>query len=281
MTNQICVVTGASSGIGLATALALAKQGGRIIMVSREPKRAEAAHRRVMKESGNAQVESWLADLSSQAEVRRVAGALLALPPIDVLVNNAGALYGRRRETADGREMTWALNHLTPFMLTLLLLDSLRAAPGARVLTTSSILAMRGRIDAGDLDARSSYSGMRAYAQAKLAQLLFVGELARRLGNDGVTVNAVHPGNVATRSAQNSAWPLRAIYAVIAPLFFLSPERGADSLVWAASSDELKGTTGRLFCKRQEMAPPPAALDTALAERVWAASEDATGVRWR
>lgn len=280
MEPRTCIVTGASTGIGHATALALARQGLRVVMVSQHPGRAQAAHDAVVAATGSRLVETELADLASQREVRALAERLARLPRVDVLVNCAGALFPKRRVTEEGHEGTLALDHLAPFLLTRLLLDSLVASAPARVVNISSRLHWRGRIDLDDLEMSRRYSGVRAYAQAKLANMMFTCELSRRLEGRGVTVNAVHPGDVYTRSAQHCGLLVRALYTVIGRLFFLTAEQGADTVVWAASAPEVEGVTGKLFYKRRVLEPAAQTHDREVSDRLWQRSEELTGVRY-
>lgn len=280
--RKVGVVTGASTGLGRATAEALLRRGWRVIAVSRDPDRASLAARRfeeIARASGG-EVESRRCDLSRQVEVRRLAASLGSIARIDALIHGAGALYGSRRETDEGHEMTFALGHLAPFLLTRLLHDKLFTGAPARIISISSIFHHQGTIDFDDIDARRRYSGLRAYGQAKLANLLFTYELARRHAGEGVSINAVHPGNVYTNAARNSGYAMRLMYQIIAPIFFLSAEEGADTIVWAATAEEAGRHSGELLCKRAPLESSAMSRDVALGKRLWKLTEELTGEAW-
>ncbi len=281
MAGKTCLVTGATSGIGEVAATELAGQGARVVIVGRSRERCEATVERIRQAHPGAEVESLVADLSSQAEVRRLAGEIQArCPRLDVLVNNAGALFSTRKESADGIEMTLALNHLGYFLLTNLLLDTLRATPEARVVNVASdahTMARRG-INFDDIQGRKRYGGMRAYAQSKLANILFTQELARRLEGTGVAANSLHPGFVATNFGQGNGWVNTAI-KLIAPVFAIKPDGGARTTVYLASSPEVEGLTGKYFVKCRSIEPASPARDVEAARRLWQLSEELTAPR--
>jgi retinol dehydrogenase-12 len=302
MDGKTCLVTGATAGIGEVTARELARRGARVVLVGRSRERCEATAEAIRRETGNPAVEYLVADLSSQADVRRLAREFLARHDrLHVLVNNAGALFAQRRESIDGIEMTLALNHLAYFLLTSLLLDTLKASAPARVVNVASRAHedVRG-LDFGDLQARARarsfwgygeskfagllytlflpmrHPGFLQYARSKLANLLFTYELARRLEGTGVTVNALHPGFVASRfMAGNGAlgWFMRRW----AGLFGVSAEEGAKTSINLATSPEVEGVTGKYFARQKEVASSPASLDVAAARRLWDLSEELTG----
>ena len=278
MRDTICLVTGATSGVGLVTAQALAQQGATVLVVARNPERGAATVKRMAQDTGNPNIDLLLADLSSQAQIRQLAAAVQRrCTRLDVLVNNAGALFTRRRLSADGLEMTLALNHLGYFLLTNLLLDRLKASASARIVNVASNAHRGGRINFADLQGQRRYGGWRAYCQSKLANLLFTYELARRLGNTGVTANAVHPGFVATGFGRNNpgafAWLIR-----IAQCAALSPEQGATTLIYLASSPEVQGVTGTYFVKKRAVPSSKASYDQAAARRLWDISADLTSL---
>jgi retinol dehydrogenase 14 len=276
--TTVAVVTGASQGIGKAAALDLARSGATVVAIARNRERGEAAVADIKAQSGNEHVNLLLADLSSQQEIRRLADELLKrYPRIDVLINNAGAVNMRRGVTVDGIEMTFAVNHLAPFLLTNLLLDRLKASTPARIVTVSSDASTAGKIDFEDLGGERGYKGWRAYSQSKLANILFSNELARRLDGSGVTANAVHPGTVSTGFGKNNRGWLRWGITLAGP-FMLKPEQGAQTVVYVASSPTLEGVTGKYFAKSKEAAPPPAARDEAVARKLWDVSAQMTGV---
>ncbi len=269
MHGKTAVVTGATAGIGEVTARELARQGARVWLVSRDPARCAATARAIQTATGNADVHFVAADLSSQQAVRQAAATLLAAnSSIDVLVNNAGAIFGRRIASADGIEMTWALNHLSYFLISVLLLPALRAAPAARVINVSSYAhtMARGIHWADPLFERRRYSAWGAYGQSKLANILFSNELARRTG---LASNALHPGTVSTRFGRNNdGWLWQTAMRVFAR-FALTPEQGARTTLHLATSPDLEGVKGEYFSDARRATPSAAARDTAAAARLW------------
>ena len=278
LAGQSVVVTGGTGGIGKATATGIAALGARVGIIGRNRARAVAAAGDLNRESGNDAIDVFEADLSSQAEVRRLAAELLEhYPRLDVLVNNVGGYWQHRHVTEDGLELTFALNHLAPFLLTRLLVDRMVAQGGARIVTVTSSAEALGRIDFDDLQATRRYAGQRAYNQSKLANVLFMYELARRMHGTPVTANLVHPG--VTRTAFGAADPAwyTALSGVARP-FMRSPERGADTVIWAASSPELDGVTGGYFHDRRPKRSSRASLDRETATRLWQVSEELVGI---
>lgn len=277
MAGQTVLVTGATSGIGKATAVGLARLGARVAMTGRDPNRTEAAARDVRAAGG--QVDCFVADLSSQAEVRRLAEEVLArLPRIDVLVNNVGGYWNTRTTTSDGLEHTFAVNHLAPFLLTNLLLERLRHSTPARVVTVSSNAQGLGRIDFDDLQGEHDYSGARAYNQSKLANVLFTYELARRQRSDQVTANALHPGLVSTSfGADDPGRAQRVLVPFLRP-FLASPATGAKTSIELASAPALQGSTGQFFTKRGPKRSSKRSYDEAAAARLWRVSAQLVGL---
>ncbi len=283
LSDKICLVTGATSGMGAVTARALAERGATVALVGRDPDRGAATVERIRRETGNREVEFRLADLSSQQQVRELAHWFEARHPrLDVLVNNAGALFMRRQESADGIEMTLALNHLAPFLLTNLLLDRLRAGAPARVVNVSSYGHERGHIDFDDLQSAHDYRGIVAYRQSKLANVLFTYEQARRLDGARVTVNAVNPGNVATNFGFNNLGflrgPARGVAYAVYRLVAASPKQGARTAIFLATSPEVDGITGAYFEKQAAVSSSAESRDTAVASRLWEVSAELTGL---
>jgi NAD(P)-dependent dehydrogenase (short-subunit alcohol dehydrogenase family) len=277
--QQAIVVTGATSGIGEEIALGLARAGARVVVVGRQRERGEATVERVRPEAEGAAPELLLADLSVQAEIRGLAARLLERhPAIRVLVNNAGIVNLRRELTADGLEATFAVNHLGSFLLTTLLVDRLRASAPARVVNVASDAHRFGRLDLADLQNERSYRSMRVYGQSKAANLLFTQELARRLAGSGVTVNAMHPGAVATRLGQQNGAVARVLTRALS-VFFRTPAQGADTALWLATAPELEGVSGRYFTSRRAHEPAPHARDPEVARRLFEASERLTALR--
>ena len=268
MTGKTVLVTGGTGGIGLATAAGLAGLGARVGIVGRDAARSEAAATNLR--GSGAEVDVFVADMSSQREVRRLAEEVLAAyPRLDVLVNNVGGYWATRRTTVDGLEHTFAVNHLAPFLLTNLLLDRLRASAPARVVTVSSGAQAMGRIDFEDLQGERAYNGQHAYNQSKLANVMFTYELARRLQGSGVTANALHPGVVRTNfGREDSKGWMRTMLPIIRP-FLKSPERGAATSVYLASSPELTGVTGQYFANSKPKTSSKASHDAAAAARLW------------
>lgn len=274
MAGKTCVITGASAGIGRATALALARMGARVGMVSRSRERGEAARAEVVRGSGGGAVDLFVADLSVQAEVRRLAAEIRErYDRLDVLVNNAAVYTAKRELSPDGIELQLAVDHLAPFLLTRLLLDLLVRSAPARVVTVSSEAHRGVRLEWEDLQGERRYRGLRAYRMAKLANLLFTRELARRMAGTGVTANAAHPGVVGTDLLFGGWGPLRLLKR-----FLRTPEQGARVVVRLASAPELEGVTGRYFREEGEIRPSAAALDDEAALRLWRVSEELTGI---
>jgi NAD(P)-dependent dehydrogenase (short-subunit alcohol dehydrogenase family) len=277
MQGKTVVMTGATSGIGEAAALALAGMGARIVFVARDDKRAEATLNRIEAKAPRLGHRVHLADLSSMAETRRVGLAIAASEPrIDVLVNNAGAVFSQRRVTPEGLELTFALNHMAYFMMTAALGDRLAASTPARIVSTSSSAYQAAGLDFSDLQSVKGYNGWKAYGRSKLANILFTRELARRLAGTGVTANCFHPGVVATRFG-DAAGGLTGRLMPLARRFFTSPEKGADPIVYLASSPEVEGVTGGYFAKHKVVQPSAAARDDAAAKKLWEASEALAG----
>ncbi|MGA8893017.1 MAG: SDR family oxidoreductase [Anaeromyxobacteraceae bacterium] len=273
--GRTVLVTGATNGIGRVTARELARAGARVLLVARDASRGAAAAREI-REVSERDPDVLVADLSSRAEVLGLAREVRdRTGSLDVLVNNAGAIFAGREVSADGVEMTFALNHLAYYLLTLELVDLLLAAPGARVVNVASSAHEKARIDWDDLQGERAYSGWKAYGQSKLANVLFTRELARRLSTRGVAVNAVHPGAVATGWGRNLPGVLGKVIALGAP-FLRSPEKGARTTLHVATSPRLRGVTGKYFSDCRERTPSTAARDDAAALRLWQISEAMT-----
>ncbi len=275
-----CIVTGATSGIGRATALGLAQAGARVSIVCRDPMRGEETVAEIYERTGSQAVEVFHADLSSQASIRHVAREILTrCPRIDVLVNNAGVVEWSRRETVDGIEAMWAVNHLAYFQLTNLLLERIRESAPARIVSVSSDAhKFVSTLDPDDpAPAGERIRWWRGYGRSKLGNLLFTSELARRLQGSGVTANALHPGAVSTRlGTQNGRWAA----ALTAPLglFFRSPEKGAETSLHLAGSAGVEGRSGLYFADCKEKAPSRLARDPEVAARLWDTSARQVGL---
>ena len=278
LAGKVCVVTGATSGIGRVAAMRLAQMGARLVLVARDPARAEAMLARLHALAPAAAHRAHYADLSRIADMKRVAAEIAAAEPrIDLLVNNAGALFGGRRLTADGLERSFALNHLAYFVLTLGLRERLLAAAPARVVNTASTMHRVGWLDLDDLQYARFYNGVFAYARSKLANVLFTRELARRWAGSGVTVNCFHPGFTRTRFG-NQAGLLWAPLILVAKAFAIPPAWGAKTLVHLASAPEVADITGGYFVRRRLTRPSRAARDADTARRLWDASVRIAGI---
>lgn len=270
--DRICLVTGATSGIGYETALGLARMGARTGIVGRDSARTRAAAEAIRAAVPGARVDTFVADLSSQAEIRRLAAEVRALyPNLHVLVNNAGAIFDRRQTTADGLERTWALDHLAYMLLSLDLLDLLKASAPARIVNVASAAHVRGRIAFDDIGHARRYAPLAVYSQAKLGNVLFTAALARRLDGTGVTVNALHPGVIASGFAGGTGGWFGLGWSLIRP-FLTDPAEGAKTSLYLAASPEAEGVSGRYFARSRSVPPSRRARDTDLQERVWTMS---------
>jgi NAD(P)-dependent dehydrogenase (short-subunit alcohol dehydrogenase family) len=279
MQGKVCLVTGATSGIGLATVGELARRGARILLVARNEQKCARVLRGLKDETGNQDIECLLANLSRKAEIERLAAQVhQAVPKLDVLVNDAGAVYMRRRLNADGIERTFALNHLAYFHLTLRLLDLLRSADQGRVINLTSAMHATAVLDFDNLQLEHGYGGLKAYRQSKLANLLFTYELARRLAGTPITVNAVHPGFVATNIGANNT----SLYQLVKPILRLiakSPAEGAETVIYLATSPEVEEISGSYFIDCEQVKSSPASYDEEAARRLWDRSLDLTGLK--
>jgi NAD(P)-dependent dehydrogenase (short-subunit alcohol dehydrogenase family) len=273
MQGKVVVVTGGTSGIGQIAAERLAAMGARIVLVARDPARADATLARLRQAGGEAAHSVHLADLSSIAATKTVAAEIAAAEPrIDVLINNAGALFNRRQLSPDGLEMTFAVNHMAYFVLTEGLRERLAATPRARVVATASGAHQGAKLDMDDLQSAKAYSGFTVYGRSKLCNILWTREAARRFDGAGVTVNCLHPGFVATRFGDGSGGFLQLLMP-LAKRMAISPEKGAETIVYLASSPEAAGVSGKYFYQNKPMEPSLEAQDDALAAWLWAQSE--------
>ncbi len=279
MGGKTVLITGGTSGIGKASAVALAATGANVVIVGRSPERGEAALRDIKAQSHSEAVELVLADLSVQSEVRGLADEFLERHDrLDVLANNAGLVQSKRTETADGIETTLAINHLAPFLLTNLLLDRLKESAPSRVITVSSEAQRWGNIDFDDIQSRQKYRGFPVYGMTKLANIMFTYELAERLKGTFVAANCLHPGGVGTNFGRNNAGPMALFFRAAKP-FMRTPEQGADTLIWLASSPDVDGVSGKYFSDRKEIEAKEIAHDPAARLRLWEISEELTGLK--
>ena len=270
MEGKTVLITGATSGIGKEMARALVERGAHVVIVGRDPDKTERVQKELSTKGG---VEAMIADLSSMSAVRRLAADFKrAHSRLDVLINNAGGIFGKRTVTPEGLELTFAVNHMAYFILTLELLDVLKASAPARIISVSSGAHASADLDLDDLQLEQRYSQQRAYGNSKLANLLFTFELARRLEGTGVTANALHPGVVSTGFGRSGSPLVRVIVFLIRP-FMLSAKKGADTGVYLATSDEVAEVTGRYFYQRKPVTPTRAARDVELARAFWERSE--------
>ena len=273
MQGKVVVATGATSGIGEVAALRLAERGARIVFIARDPMRAEATLARLRQAAPGSEHRAHLADLSLMADTRRAAAEIAAAEPrIDVLINNAGAVFDKRMVTSEGLEMTFALNHMAYFVLTQGLMARLTGSAPARIVSTASAVHQGARLDFNDLQSAGSFSAMGAYGRSKLCNILFTRELARRLAGMGVTANCLHPGVVATRFGDDAGGLLGLMMPLVKRLS-ISPERGAQTIVHLAASPEVEGVSGLYFAKCAPVTPSAAARDDAAAAKLWDASE--------
>ena len=273
MYNKTVLITGASAGIGLQSAMELAKIGAEIVMVGRDEGRTAQAAEQVRSGSGNQAVSYLIADLSSLQDVRKLAQEFKSkYNKLDVLLNNAGAIFFTRKLSVDGYEMTFALNHLNYFLLTNLLLDMVKASPAGRIVNVSSRAHYRGHVNFDDLQSQRGYGAMKAYSMSKLMNVLFTYELSRRLQGTNVTANCLHPGFVATNFAVNNGWWVRLGMAFMSGR--ISVEEGAKCPIYLASSSEVEGVTGKYFnYDLKETRSSNESYDEAIAKRLWDVSE--------
>ena len=270
--SKVCLITGATSGIGKVAAVALAEQGFKMLLVARSREKGEALQQAIHRDFPGSITELYVGDLSSQRSIRTLANDVqTANPVINVLINNAGGVFGSRVLTSDGIEYTFALNHLGYFSLTNLLLDPLKAAGDARIVNVSSQVHKFSKLDLRDLNSSGEYNAMIAYAQSKLANLLFTYELSRRLAGTRITVNALHPGGVRTNFGRDLPGVVGIFFRRFG-IFLRSPEKGAETLIWLASSDQVAGITGKYFLDKKEIRSSRISYDVVLAKQLWDAS---------
>lgn len=277
MPNKTVVITGGTSGIGEVAAVELAKQGERIVLVARDPARAGITLSKLRQTNASANHVAHLADLTRISEMKRVAREIAAsAPEIDVLVNNAGALFNTRQVTEDRLEKTFALNHMSYFVLTNVLLPNLK--PGARIVSTASDAHTGAKLDFEDLQSVKKYSGFAVYGRSKLCNILFNRELARRIEGSGVTANCLHPGFVATRFGDQSGGIVSVAVKIAKPIGAISPEKGAETIIYLASSPEVAGQSGGYYYRNKLATPTSEAQSDTDAKRLWDASAKLAGM---
>jgi retinol dehydrogenase-12 len=277
MKGKLCLLTGATSGIGKITATELAKQGAEVVLVGRNQQKTECVASEISAQTGNKAIHCLLADFSDLETVRMLATTFKErFSRLDVLVNNAGSFFNTRKATPFGVEMTLLVNHLAPFLLTNLLLDNIQASAPARIVNVSSDAHRYDTMDFDNLGFQRGYFGMKAYARSKLANILFTYELVRRLGDCGVTVNALHPGHVATDIWKTNFSLFGPILKWMMGFIALTPEQGADNSIYLASSPLVEGITGKYFVKREPVHSAPISYDEKIAQHLWNLSEKLT-----
>jgi len=277
MKGKICLVTGATAGIGEATALLLAKLGATVVGVGRNPVKIENSIQMIKEKSGNQDVSFLMADLSSQKDIRELAQQFMKqYGRLDVLVNNAGATFTERQESIDGIEMTFALNHLGYFLLTNLLLDLLEKSTPARIINVSSSLHKMGKLDFQDIPFENGYTRSKAYQRTKLANIAFTYELARRLSNQSVTVNAMNPGLVATNVGNAAGGFTAKVKGIVDKIGGITPEEGARTIIYLASSPEVSGVSGRYFEKEKSIPSSKISYDLEFCRELWELSDSLT-----
>ena len=273
MQDKVCLITGGTNGIGKSAAQALAQLGATVVIVGRDSQKTSQVVEEIRSATGSNSVDSLLADLSSQQDVRRLAGEFQSkYSRLHVLLNNAGGTFLTRQLSVDGLEMTFALNHLAYFLLTDLLLDLLKASAPARIINVSSDAHATGKIEFDNLQGERDFSGLGPYGNSKLANILFTIELARRLDGTGVTANALHPGLTNTGFGKNNPGWLMTLMGAIIPLIARSPAKGARTSVYLASSPEVAGVTGKYWVDSKVKQPAPQASDRATAKQLWEVS---------
>lgn len=279
MGSKICIITGVTSGMGLATAMALARQGYTLGIVCRNEQKGKVILETIKKNTSNDRVTLFIADLSVISEIRKIAAEIYKrFPAIDILINNAGVINPVRILTVDGYESTFALNHLGYFLLTILLMPALKAAPKGRIVSVASQAGMIGSIHFDDLHFNNGYSSMKAYAQSKLANIMFTYELARKLSGSTVTANCLHPGVVRTNFGKELKGFLGWIFKKFTGLM-RTAEKGAETIIWLATSPDVEGISGKYFKDKKEIRSNKSSYDIAFQQRLWQVSEQLCGLQ--
>jgi NAD(P)-dependent dehydrogenase (short-subunit alcohol dehydrogenase family) len=278
MSGKVCLVTGGTSGIGYVTSRELAKVEANVVITARSEEKGKRSVEKLRAESGKSNINALIADFSFQSQVRKLVEEFKRqYDRLDVLINNAGAIYFRRTLTQDGIEMTFAANQLAPFLLTNLLLERLVSSAPARVVNVASNAHEGHVINFDDLEGERNYSFMNAYGQSKLANVMFTYELDRRLAGSEVTVNAVHPGYVGTNMGGNNGWLVR-LFLPINRLWAIDVDQGAETVIYLASSPEVDGVSGKYYYQNKAVPSSPYSHDENAAKRLWEVSEEMTGL---
>ncbi len=281
MRGKTCLITGATSGVGKVTALVLAGQGAALIGVGRDSQKCADACTEIRSATGNTKVEFLIADLSVLSQVRRLASEIIdRYSRLDVLVNNAGAFFLRRKVNPEGIEMTWVLNQLNYFLLTNLLLDHIMASAPARIVNVASGAHYRGKIHFDDLNLERGYNGWKAYCQSKLANVLFTYHLAHLMEGTGVMVNSLTPGFVATRIGHNTGLAIKPIVQLVQKIGGISPEEGAETIIHLASSPEVEGKTGKFYIEKKPVKSSPISYNPVIAQRLWEVCERMADIKF-
>ena len=276
--GKLCLVTGANSGMGRAAAVALARQNAHVIVACRDERKAQATRDELVAESGNASIEYLWGDLSSRGEIHSLAETFHERHEhLDILLNNAGMIAGPRTLTEEGIETTFAVNHLGPFMLTLLLLPALLRVRGARIVTVASEVHRIARFDPNNLQLERGYGAYRAYALSKLANIMFTHELAKRLEGTGISATCCHPGYVGSNFGRNADFPFRTVMSIVRP-FLTASEKGSDTAVYLATSAEVEGKSGGYYIRRRKVSPSRVATDDRLTAQLWEISKNLAGL---
>ncbi|MBF0274863.1 MAG: SDR family oxidoreductase [Nitrospinae bacterium] len=273
MENKTCLITGATSGIGKATALGIAEHGAQLLLVARNPEKGERVRSEIITKTGNKKIELLYADLSSQRQINALAETIYKnYSQIDILINNAGGVWGKRELTEDGIEKTWAVNHLAYFLFTRLMEKLLKSTPNSRVINVSSDLHERSKLRLDDPQFNKGYSALNAYGHSKLANIMITYEFARRWKGSGVTVNCVHPGGVATKIGYGGNWFIKLGWWLMLPTL-ISEEEGAKTTIYLATSTEVAGISGKYFVKQKAIKSSPESYDEKKANALWELSE--------
>jgi NAD(P)-dependent dehydrogenase (short-subunit alcohol dehydrogenase family) len=280
LVGKVCMVTGATAGIGKVTATALAAMGAHLVITGRNFQKTKESANQIISETGNKSVDYLIADYADLQQVTDLAAEFKSrYSRLDVLVNNAGAFFNTRKLSTTGVEMTFLVNHLAPFLVTNLLMENIQNGEPARIVNVSSDAHKLGSIDFDDLGFNKGYFGMKAYGRSKLANILFTYELARRLKDSNVTVNVLHPGHVASDIWKTNFNIIGPLLKWFMGLIALTPEEGADNSIYLATSPELEGTTGKYFVKRESVASSPISYDEKLAQKLWDVSNKLTKLK--